>query len=794
MGAIAGTIPNLIGGVSQQPKDIRPINTAKLLNNVWLSPAIGMVTRPCTEYIGTIDGVTLGADDYVAQHNIQKPSGNYQINMVGGVLKVMNTDTGAGVPIHLHSNALAYLNSGSDHSDLGFTTIADTTFIYNKSVTVSKTTYSESGLTGLSDQGATRRNPNRYSTVWVKQRLSGYHYYSIYINNTERASYYTNTVSPSVIATELQSKLNAGTSVEAATKFGSTHSIISLRLKSESHWVEAVSSGGAGEAMQAINSKVEQFADLTRSDIKGRVIQVAQSDDESADDYWVMFTDGSWLETYGWGSYELLDAGTMPVKLVDNKNGTFTLSRITWDGRTVGDTDSNPTPSFVGQKINNMFIYKGRMCIQSGENFIASRVGDFENYYRSTCTQLLDDDPIDIASPESRGAPLYHAQEFNDKLLMFSEYDQFTIEGDADGLLSPNTVQISHENSYNCSKDVTPVQTGPNVLFADDFGNRSFGAFREYQVERVFGQQVALSLTDSVPEYVPSGVYKMTNSTTDNIMLVATRGERPSLFAYHYYYNNDGKVQAAWNKWKFDGSIYNMDFEGDKLLITMLYDGALVVVGMTFHLNVDEELNDKSVLLDMKISNTDLIANNFAAENTYMQLPYDFSGDMRLVVAPSDTSGLFPLGREIVPSAIIAPDTLVFNNVDLTSVKFYIGNAIKTKWVLNPLYVRDDKQVPIQDGRVQLRSISFLYSNSAYFDVKVTAPLRDPVTKTFTGISVGSPNDPVSLLTLDSGEFRVPAYGEADLVDIEVTSVTPWRVRFTSIEWGGSHRPKRRRV
>ena len=792
MAAVSGTIPNLIGGVSQQPSDIRPLNTSELLDNVWLSPSIGMITRPCGEYIGKFSD-TIGADDYVAQHNINKTSGSYQIAVVNGNVRVMNTMTGEVLPVTVEGSALSYLNSGADARDLGFVTIADTTFIYNKSVIPAVNSVDETGYTGITEEGTQRLNPNLYSTVWVKQRLSGYHHYSVYVNNIERASHLTNDSPPAVIADNLITSLQSGGSVVTASKFGSSHTIIAIKLHNEDDWVEAVSSGGGDTAMQAVNDKVEEFSDLVRSDLYGRMVLVSQSDDESADDYWVWYRNGTWEETYGWGSYEKPLANTMPIVLIDNKNGTFTLKEHEWAGRTVGDADSNPTPTFIGHTINNMFLYKGRMCILAGENFMASRVGKFENFYRSSCTQLLDDDPIDIASPESRGAPMLHAQEFNNTLLLFSKFDQFTITGDNDGFLSPNTVNIEWVNSYNNSEKVSPVHAGPNVIFVDDAGNRNFGDLLEYQVERVFGRQVALSLTDSTPEYIPSGIYKLANSTTDNIILVATEGDRHSLYAYHYYYNNDGKVQAAWNKWTFDGEIYNIDFESDKLLVTYLYEGELTVMGMVFHLNVDDTITDNSVILDQLVSSTELTV-SFDGANSTVTLPYNgMVGKTELVVAPSDTSGILPPGREIVPSTI-DDNVLTFLDRDLSALKFFIGNTIDTTWVLNSFYIRDDQQVPIQDGRVQLRTVSFLYNNTAHFVVTTKAPSRAAVKSSYTGITIGRNGDPLNGLSLDSGEFRIPAYGESDKVKITVTSTSPWRVRFTSVEWGGSYRPKRRRT
>ena len=135
------------------------------------------------------------------------------------------------------------------------------------------------------------------------------------------------------------------------------------------------------------------------------------------------------------------------------------------------------------------------------------------------------------------------------------------------------------------------------------------------------------------------------------------------------------------------------------------------------------------------------------------------------------------------------------------SVNFFIGNPFDTDWILNPLYLRDDKQVAIQDGRVQLRSVSFLFNNSASFSVQTTAKSREAYVSTrapnnayYSGIVVGSDEDLIGALSLNSGKYRVAAYGESDLVEIRVRSTTPWRTRFTSVEWDGSYRPKRRRV
>lgn len=46
----------------------------------------------------------------------------------------------------------------------------------------------------------------------------------------------------------------------------------------------------------------------------------------------------------------------MPYILRREADGTFTCTTADWNERKTGDEDSNPTPSFVGNKINDIFF------------------------------------------------------------------------------------------------------------------------------------------------------------------------------------------------------------------------------------------------------------------------------------------------------------------------------------------------------------------------------------------------------------------------------------------------------
>jgi hypothetical protein len=790
MTAVSGAIANLVGGVSQQPPEIRTLNTAADLINTWSDVVSGLTTRPSCSYLGTIADAPIG-DASVATHTIEKPTGRYKLAVYGGEVHVLNLATGLPETV-IVEDADSYLDIEKAAENIRFVTVSDTTFIFNRSVTCTLTEVPESGSSGSTEDGTVRLNPNLMGTMWVKQQ-SGYACnYALYLNNTQVAL--KTTTDSGATATAICTSLVTAATTSGLTISKVSNTIATITFATETDFITTLDDY-ANQAMQAYNDSVEEFTDLPNMDVEGRMMLVSQSSGTTQDDYWVWYKNGRWEETYGWNAYEKPDAETMPHVLVDNKDGTWTLKQHDWAGREVGDADSNPTPSFIGATINDMFLYKGRMVILADENFMASQVGNYENFYRSTCTELLDEDVIDIAAPMSRGAALVFGKEFNETLIVSSEFDQFAVTGSNDGLLGPNSVSIKHANAYNASGEVDPVFAGPNFIFVDDFSAKGFASLREYQVERVFGRQIALTITDQIPEYIPSGVYKLASSSSDDLIVLLTSGDRGNLWLYNFYYNNDGKVQSAWQKWEMPFSIYGAEFLDDKLTMTVAYNGKLHVVSVKFSMGLDADASDDSILLDMATVSDDLTV-SFDGYSSTVTLPFEvLSGDLekiRLVIS-SESTGSKPQGQILVPTSVSGAE-LTFSNVDLTGDRFVVGFRYRFYWKLNPIYVRDKNLVAVQDGRLQLRTVSLLYNSSGPFDIIVTPPGRDSYTDKFTNFVVGAASSPIGSLTFKSGKYRTAAYGQADRVEIAVEAYTPWRVRFSSLEWDGAYRPRRKRT
>ncbi|WP_349434249.1 hypothetical protein [Pararhizobium sp. A13] len=792
MSAISGAIANLIGGVSQQPPEIRAPNSAEALINSWCDVASGLATRPAARHIARVaTAPTPGTS--VATHTIQKPSGDYEVTVRNGAMFVTDLNTGVNQSLTVTGSASAYIASSDYAADIRFVTVGDTTFVYNRSKVCAASLQAETAgvLLGNMD-GATRRmNPNLLGTVWVRQRLGYGANYAVYQSDVQKGLVTTDTMTTGQIADALLT--NAQSNGMVGLKKGAN--VLSFTLPSEADWVTS-QDDLANTALFSFNDSVTEFTKLPNVDRLGRIVKVEQAADEDKDDYWVWYVKGKWAETYGWNAYEVPNANTMPHVLVDNRDGTWTFKTHSWPGRLVGDKDSNPTPTFIGRTINCMFLYRGRMVILSDENFIASEIGNYENFYRTTCTQLLDDDPIDVASPNSRGAFLHTGEEFDGKLLLSSKFDQFVVDGSQDDILSPNTVTIKKVNAYNMSPNVRPAPIGPNLVFVDDFQTRGFALLREYQVERVFGRQVALSITDQVPEYIPSGVYTLAASASDDVLLALSSGERKAAWLYNYYFNSDGKALSSWQKWEFPFEVYGGSFMDDRLLLTVSYGGYIHIVAFSFEPGVDSVLDEDSVLLDMGVT-SDQVTVSYAGGNTTFTLPYAIANDedlanFRAVITPT-ASGTEGAGQAYTPTSR-SGDTVTFANRDLRDLDLNFGLRYRFYWKLNPIYVRDKNLVAIQDGRLQLRYVSMFFNNSGPFEVRVTPIGRETYIAKYTNFLLGSTTSTLGALRLNSDKFRTAAYGEGDKVGIEVEAYTPWRVRFSSLEWDGAYRARKQRT
>ena len=388
--------------------------------------------------------------------------------------------------------------------------------------------------------------------------------------------------------------------------------------------------GLSNEGLEAVYKEVSSITDLPKQCFNGFTVKVKGDADIDQDDYYVSFsTDnktkfgkGSWVETVGWkqdesetglieGIQTKLDSNTMPVTLVP----IFTGNEITsfklqtpqedetqeptvqkgWRVRASGDDNTNPFPSFVGNKINDVFFFKNRLGFLTDSNVIFSEADEYFNFFRTTTQQLLDSAPIDVGLSHTKVAVLQYALPFQEKLMLFSKQSQFVLRG-AD-ILSPKTVAISPVTEYDISDGIQPLALGSYIYFP--FNRGQYEGMFEYFVDNNTEVFEAEEITSQVPKYIPSNIRTMAGSASESMVVLQNATDLKTLYVYKYFWSNKEKIQSAWQKWTFDDNVTGFDFIDSTLylilnaqqLVEMPVENALTDEGLEYTLLLDNRVD-----------------------------------------------------------------------------------------------------------------------------------------------------------------------------------------------------------
>lgn len=646
-----------------------------------------------------------------------------------------------------------------------------------------------------------RKDPSKHGTVYIRQAVHSTKYYFqvFYEDGTSDSAYFktpdavNSTGDPVPISTEtIVNSLNTAFSGTHATvtKNGSTLSISATKAITK-----VISEDGFGDqAMRAFAASVQNFSDLPPNEIEGRVVRISGAVETGGDDYFVEYKDGKWFETVGFNARTQVDSSTMPATVVYSpSSNTFSLVAHEWPGRTSGDAESNPKPTFVGRAINDMFLFKGRLCLLSDENVIFSEVGYYENFYRTTLTQLLETDPIDIAATTSTTAMLHSGVAFDETLVLFSRKQQFRIlSGDS---LTPQNIEIVPTTAYNSSRSAQPLQVGQNVFFVEDYPNSQYGTIMEYFRNPNTDSDDAASVTSAVPKYIPNNIRRIRGSANANTVAVLTAGNTGEFFVYTYFWSGGEKAISSWTTWKLSGvsSILSLDFFGDDLyLICKGDDSSVFVLKCSLEEGRFDAGTEFNTHLDVQLLGSDCTPSyQPATERTLYTLPFSIPAGLTPVVSVRIASGDYPVGLS-VPIESHSGSQLYVEG-DTSSVDVVIGFAYEMIYDFSPQYIRKrvgNGEVVDQQGRLSLRYFELYFDDTAFFEVEVSSEGRDTRSINYTSRTLQSAASMTDLFTLKGDSFRVPVRGKAAHTGIRIINSTPFPCAFTSASWEAQYSPK----
>lgn len=772
MPLVSTTVSNIISGVSQQPPPQRLRTSGEEMKNAYPSVVAGLQKRPPTQFVSELSS-TMANDDTTAIHVINRDfeeryvlvggSGDLEIYDVDGVQQTIDFPDGR-----------AYLPTTDMWKKLRFVTVADTTFILNTEKTISTNVITE-----------TRDDPSTRASVFIKRAVASTTY-AVYIDGVLAATTATNDNTTANTALEGTADIAEELKTNAISK-GYTDArvygpVLTFTVPVNAK-IEVLDQFG-GNAMEAFTDRIQSFDKLPPAEKQGRLVRIKGNLNDTTEDYWVEYDNGVWIETRGYDAGEELDPATMPHVLIRNANGTFTFQRHSYEGREVGDADTNPNPSFVGKNINSLFLFKGRLGFLSEENVIMSAVGELENLYRTTVVQVFASDRIDVASITGRVNNLYHAAIFSDTLVLFSDSQQFKLT--SENVLSPTSVGVVPSTKFACSPFTSPVASGPIVYFVTDGATNS--TVRELYIDEELKTIDADEITVQIPAYIPNEVRTMAVSTYDDVMVCLSALEPNRLYLYKWYTSGGEKVQTAWSHWDFgeNTTIMGCQFLEDFLYVVYKIDGRVYLDRMF----LDTKPVDKA-LLDHRVEEDD------------MTITWDETNNRSVITLPystPDTLEFFkmedPKGYKM-PVEKISGDTYHLAEQDITSWVINAGVPYTFLYEFSPQYIREDTptgEAAIQEGRVQLRYMSLIYMDTAYFEIKVTPKNNVTFSHLFNARIFADADNVTGLMPRDTGEYRFPVFSQNDRVKIEIVNDSAFPCSFGSMEWTGMYVGKTQRL
>ena len=818
MSVISRSIPTLLRGISQSSDALKQADHADIQDNADSNPVLGLTKRSGSQFLASVGSSTLGnvhiqtinrdaSEQYVAIFS----NGNVKVYELDGTEKTVTKPDGT-----------AYLNTSDPRSVMKTVTIADFTFVVNTSI-----------VTGMDSALSNSASNITQAIVFITQATADTTY-SVTVDGvtvTDNTAG-NNPLSTDTVASDLAAGLNSGLTGFTIARNGP---VIHIKKTDGSDFSIDGTDTQGNTKMTVIKNSVQQFTDLPNVSPNGYVVEITGDEGTNFDNYYVKFTtnngnaleEGQWEETVEAGISFKFDYATMPHVLIRQADGNFRFARVDgdtytlsgttftlpkWGERVVGDLESSPNPSFIGNKINNVFFFRNRLGFLAADNVILSTVSEFFNFFSETVISVLDTEPIDVAASHTKVAILKHAVTMGEKLILFSEQTQFVLSSSADNL-TPSTANVLVQTEFESNAAAQPVGSGSSIYFLTKKG--SFAGIREYIIAGNQQIQDAANTTIHVPRLIPSGIFKMAVSNNQDI-LVLLGTENPNKLYVNRWLYGDGfsKALNAWFTYTFNSnrSILNIDFIGTDLIMVVEEANGVTLEKIPFETNFREPNADFEYHLDHKVTEATTGVSVSYSSGTGLStftVPYRLRANMNIVgryLANGETSTFVDAqgntktltsGQALTSTNTTNGSTSTITATgDFRNSKFIIGEPYEMHYRFSQqrLTQSGGGATELISGRLQIHHFYIKYEDSGFFQVEVTPENRDTSLHKFTGRLLGAASASIGQINLDTGTFKVPIMSKSDRVNIDVKNNTFLPTLLASAEYEGVFHMRSRRA
>lgn len=636
------------------------------------------------------------------------------------------------------------------------------------------------------------------------------------------------------IAEALLQRLNGGAGAPYVLLYGvNTVTVGKLTVTRVGSVLKIVSNDGAITEFKVYTSQGDQlafgiqnetssFTNLPLVFTHDYVVKIVGSAMADEDDFWVKFTadtgsgfgSGTWSETnkpgitYTWtytasGSQPHVlvrrtssEAGTATNPVVGNSGKFFTFEPMNLGERLVGDTDSNPNPSFVSvagtyqpaggggtvaafpvvRKVQDVAFFRDRLIFCCDESLSCSEQGQYFNFFRTTVRAVPDSDPIDVAISGNRTTVYHGLAPMFGKLVCFADKVQSQFFGQPN--LTPSTVEGTQVSQFQTTPFCAPQPYKDGILYPAITGAYTTlrSLYPKSNTENVFDSD---NLSIHTPSYVVGNPKQLEVNSDSSVIAMLCDGDTDGIYILKQHREGDRIIQSAWVRFVIDGAtIRGIKFFDEKLYVVTEHTNTSAGVGLflgyiDLSAGVSDGGRDYWLMLDRRVTNaTSGVSTSFGAGVTTVTMPYEMETGATYEVVNTSTLVRYT-GTVTGLNTFTVP-------VDITAASFVAGK----KYTSTHSFHKPEVQINAENGRRLILdstsavvALELRYENTGYFKV-VTGSQTKSVGVSTSYTPAGTVTEP------KNGTVVVGVGGRLDSqFDCSVQNDTPFPHSLVSGEW-----------
>lgn len=775
--AIEGAYPSLLQGVSQQIPRLRLDGQVTAQVNMLADPVTNIRRRTGTPLLATYNFRSVTSTDLYTQYLERGSDGrNLVINTSTGNWWILNKAGSAVVT----SGQDDYFKASNGSSSIQVTSVSGETFILNIEVAPVKVT-----------TGSTKLDPS--TTGWYFTKVGAFSKaYTLTV--TEGGKTYTATYStpsgttdgdvakstPTYITTQLV------TALQTAGATGITQSEMYMFIQG-SATVSVSSTSGSTYVGYSGSSDVALVTDLPAvlpSAADGTMMSVGTN--QNAYTWYRWDADSaSWQEDSSYGSPTSVTS--MPRVL---EVGSDTITSPAFEGRLSGDDSTNEDPTFLEQgTITGMTTYQGRLILLSGAFITMSKSGNPYRFYRSTVTELLTSDRIDIGIGSSQNSILRRGIQFNRDLVLFGDSVQAVVTGSGN-IITPSNAAISLTSEESCDSKIAPVQAGQTVLYPFKRSTNYSGMLELIPSQYTSSQYVSQDNTSHLPEFMNGSIRFTTSSNVVNMCLFGCSGNLRKLIVHEYQWGNDGKTQAAWHYWTFPMDVASVHFAREKIIIFMVNsDGSVHVAAIDPREGYDQQSSTKQPYMDL-YSTVSMSSRTLTVPDQLVN--YAAAGGA-LSIANAD--GTY-ITEEAGVSAISSDGKTLTAVRGVPDGSYFVGIAYASEFTPSPVILKDSNSKEMGAGHVRLVRLEVAVRNTGLFTANVVDDRTDvDTTNEYTGLFLNSPElEPNYPMTITQANVIIPCRTLADTTEVTFSTSGTHDMNLVDLSYLLRYNQRHRRI